>query len=193
MGIVEFGHVDEQQAQLPLSHPRRFEPVVTVKNQITVQWGKILGSLLQDSPGSYNYAIRTAYLEFSNNGSITAPSPGRDASREYYQNLNANVNTRDYLRVSVAAAGSENSDDTTYEEDNVFYFAGQTEGNEGVHGLEFSDSEGSTIYGGALVAARDDNNPSLDLIFARLYAPQAQQLAKLANRQVAFRWGILFG
>lgn len=164
-----------------------------VHNDLMYDWAVIVQRLLRGSPDGKAYSIGGMYLEFNNGGTVDpVPSITRDGWATYYNNLNSSEATRDYLRVPLIATSEENTDDSLFSYPNKATFIAQTVGvgPEGIHGLTFSDANSSYVYGGALVAFVDDD-PDNDIVFNRFYFAEANQLEKLAGRQLGISWPII--
>lgn len=165
-------------------------PVTAWKdNLLLYDWASIIAKLLATADSSYRVSMM--YLEFKNVASpgdtVTAPSYTRADGISYYNSLASSLDT-DYLRVKLQAAIVESTDAELYPEGNLIRWLARTSGVEGVHGKEFSDVVNSTIYGGALVAARSQADPTQDLLLSRFYFDPADQQLKLATSQVGVEW-----
>lgn len=145
-------------------------------------WATIVAKLLAGEPDGKPYRISAMYIEFENNGgaAVDIPTVARDETVSYYDDL---ASPRDYLRVPINAAVVESTDETDYPGGNKVTFYGQTQGSAGVGGLEFSDAVQSRVYGGALVATPNYDDPTQDLILVRFYFPSGEQLIKIAGVQ----------
>jgi len=131
------------------------------------------------------------YIEFDNSGvAITTPTINRDEQLTYYNNLNINYPTRDYLRVPLIASDSDNTNTALFTADNLGRFYAHTAGVTGVHGLTFSDTANSVVYGGALVAYREFSDASQDLIFSRVCFAPTSHVAKAPSSQIGLAWEI---
>jgi hypothetical protein len=163
-----------------------------VKNQILYAWGTIIQKLLRNLKDNKNYWIGGMYIEFDNSGAPVNPTPTitRNAGLSYYNSLSS---PRDYLRVPIAATEESSSNLTNFPDNNVAHFYAQTAGTVGVHGLTFSDSVNSRVYGGALVAFRDPEDAAQDLVFSRFYFASANQLLKVVGSQIGLLWKPTFG
>jgi hypothetical protein len=137
------------------------------------------------------------YLEFENVASpgdpVTVPDYDRETSSgvAYYNGLSSSLN-RDYLRVPLIATSTGTSDAAEYPNGNRATFFAQTTGLTGVHGKSFSEAANSVIFGGALVALVDENDPTKDLVLSRFYLPVPNQQPKLATSQIGFEWRLTF-
>lgn len=164
-------------------------------NAILYEWGAILGNLLTRK--GLNYGIAAVYVEFANVATpgdvVAAPSFDRGPASgvDYYNSLVDSADT-DYLRVPLIATSLASSDLTKYPKGNEPAFFAQTTGVVGVHGKTFSDAVNSVVFGAALIAAVDDNDPTRDLVFSRFYTDPDRQIAKLPNNQVGIEWKIAF-
>jgi hypothetical protein len=186
-GVVALWEIDEATGLWTRRTRRR-------RNSTQHGWGFIAAKLVGE--GDTTYQVDAVYIEFDNNGgTVSPPSFDRDEGPEYYQNLSGG---RDYLRVPLLgvpalaiAAGYESSFDTG--EGNKLTFHAHTSGSTGANGLPFSDSAGSVVFGAALVATPDWDDPTLDVVFSRRYYATGEQVPKAAGRQVGVTWEHTFG
>ena len=163
-----------------------------IHNTILYEWGTIAQNLFRGSPDGKNYAINGLYMEFDNSGSAVNPVPTitRDAGRSYY---NALAPPRDFLRLPVIATSDETTDAVKFPEGNVAVFYFQSEGVVGVkNGLSFADTSNSRVFGGALVAIREQGDITQDLILSRFYVTGTQQVVKVVGKQIAVTWKVRF-
>lgn len=170
------------------------EPESCLENQLQVWSGYIAAKAIGQGDG--NFRIRGFYIEFENvalpGDPVSAPvSFSVNDGIEYYQNLTGD---RDYLRVPLAGvptiqvpAGMESIFAEPGQGNRILLFA-ETAGSVGVNGLPFSDAVNSKIYGLAIIAAPDWNDPSQDLVFARGYYQESQQKLKSAGTQIGVSW-----
>lgn len=172
----------------PLWIPRT--PVV--HNDILYGWGTLVQKLLRNVKDNRNWYIGGMYIEFDNSGSPVNPVPtiDREDGLDYYNNLS---DPRDYLRVPITATGESSSDESLFPDNNIAEFWAQTAGATGVHGLAFSDSANSRVYGGALVAFTDPEDSTSDIVFSRFYFPSANQLDKVVGAQIGLRRTVELG
>lgn len=169
-----------------------WNPGPVCSNSALYDWACILIGNLRNEPDGGSYHIGGMYIEFDNSGSaIAVPTISRAESLEYYDNLNTNHPTRDYLRVPLIATEGENTDSSLFTTYNKGTFYAHTSGVTGVHGLAFSDAANSVVYGGALVAYRDINDASQDLIFSRVYFSTESHVPKAASSQIGLAWEII--
>lgn len=147
--------------------------------------------------GDLKYRINKIYVEFENTGSAVS-EPAFDAfdGREYYDNL---VAPKDYMRLDTLGAplisivpGDEAYFNAAAGEGNRLTVTGQTSGNAGENGVEFSDGVSSRAYGLALVAAPDDGDKTKDIIITRGYWTDSDQAPKQANGHIAVSWDLDF-
>lgn len=168
---------------LPLTSWRR--------NDVLYEWGTAVGNLLLRR--GVNYGIGGMYVEYENVASpgdpVSVPAFTRDADQgvEYYSGL-ALASDRDYLRVPLIAGVLNVSDEASFPKGNAPTFFAQTSGVEGVHGKPFSDVDNSKVFGAALVAFVNADDPTQDLVLARFYTPVSEQQVKLASSQVGIEW-----
>jgi hypothetical protein len=130
------------------------------------------------------------YFEFENNEgeNVDPPSYDRSGGISYYQSL-ASHPTVDYLRIPVTSSSLSTSNGETFPGGNIVTFTAQTEGSAGVHGKDFSFAEPSRVFGGALVATPDFDDPTQDLVLSRIYfSSSSAQLDKLASSQIGLKW-----
>lgn len=167
-------------------------PGASFHNQIQWTWGDIACKLFGE--GREEYKISAMYIEFENTASpgdlVSAPAFDRADGIEYYSALSSSP-TRDFLRLRLISnpkasiiSGYEGSSVVA----NQLTFFAQTTGSIGVHGKTFSAAANSTVFGLALVAAPKWEDRTRDLIFAREYYPQAQQVLKQASSQIGVSW-----
>lgn len=167
-------------------------PGASFHNQIQWTWGDIACKLFGE--GREEYKISAMYIEFENTASpgdeVLAPSFDRSEGIEYYSALSSSP-TRDFLRLRLISSpkasivsGYENSAVSA----NQLTFFAQTTGGTGVHGKTFSAGANSTVFGLALVATPKWEDRTGDLIFAREYYPEAQQVLKQASSQIGVSW-----
>lgn len=137
--------------------------------------------------GDRRYKLSAVYIEYENTASpgdpVTPPSFDKSEGVEYYSALSGSSD-RDYLRLPVSGVAARLADGFEGADENVIDFTAITEGTVGVHGKPFSAAANSTIFGVALVAAPDWDDPSADLVFGRAYYETADQLVKPAGGQV---------
>lgn len=162
-------------------------------NTVLYEWGAIVGKLLLKQ--GLQYGIGGMYIEFENvadpDDPVAAPTVERDPEMgvEYYDGL-ALSSDRDYLRVPLIAGTLNSSDDDDFPKGNEPTFFAQTSGLTGVHGKTFSDSSNSKVFGAALVAFPNEDDPTQDLVFARFYFDVEDQQVKLATSQIGIEWPI---
>lgn len=163
-------------------------------NQLQYDWAVILCELLRGAPSGKPYKLSAMYLEFANTGDDPVAVPAvfdRGQNLAYYANLSGN---RDYLRVPILAQTITSTDPEIFPppRGNQLTNWAVTQGTQGQHGLEFSAAVGSRLYGAALVSTPDYTDPSQDLIYARFYLPENEQLVKLPDAQLGLAWPIRF-
>lgn len=179
--------------------PRRVEPLFSKPNQIQLSWGAIATQCIGN--GDKRYRINGMYLEYENvadpDDPITIPDFERSEGREYYQDLTFTSN-RDFLRVPLQLPPGI-SIETGFEDfftagvdGNRMTFYTQSQGTSGFNGKPFSAGVNSKIFGVALVATPDFNDPTKDIVFARTYFETGDQTLKLASSQVGVTWDIAF-
>jgi len=172
------------------------ERTVLIPNQIQYGWGIAAAKLM--ATGNAAYRISAMYIEFENvavsSDPVTLPSYTRSEGQEYYEGL-ALVSDRDFIRASLllpaAVSVEEGYEDYVPEnEGNLLTFYTQTQGTTGYHGKTFSNAVNSKIFGAALVATPDPDDPTKDIIVARTYLSSANQVLKIAASQVGLTWGL---
>jgi hypothetical protein len=165
-------------------------------NQLQYGWGFAAAQLLR---GRREYKIGGFYVEYANvalpEDVIQEPAFDRSEGIEYYNDLSG---SRDYLRIPLLGEPelliAEGYEDHFTEgvDGNQLDMVGQTSGSTGVHGLPFSDSVNSKVYGVALVAIPDSGDRSRDVIIARGYYAAAHQVLKTASAQITVSWSQKF-
>lgn len=162
-----------------------------VHNDVLYGAAPCIQRLVTGREDGLRYPVTAAYIEFDNSGLAVDPTPTvtRSAGLSYYEALS---DPGDYLRVGISAFSEANTDEAKYELPNRAVFHVHTAGTVGVNGLPFSNAAGSRVIGGALVAARDPDDASQDIVLARFYYPAANQLVKIVGSQIGMRWGWSF-
>ena len=172
------------------------ERTVLIPNQIQYGWGIAAAKLM--ATGNAAYRISAMYIEFENvavsSDPVTPPSYTRSEGQEYYEGLSL-VADRDFIRASLllpaAVSVEEGYEDYVPEnEGNLLTFYTQTQGTAGYHGKTFSNAVNSKIFGAALVATPDPDDPTKDIIVARTYLSSPNQVLKIAASQVGLTWGL---
>lgn len=144
------------------------------------------------------YRANVMYVEFENlvNPILTSTPPDFDQDDLFYYQALAGSGTRDYLRVPIEAAAIADlaSDDAS------LLYAGLVSRVEvhavaasgpGVHGKPFTDIAGSIVCGAAIVAAPDLDDPARDVLIARAYFPEEDQIRKPVDpSQVVVRFRV---
>jgi hypothetical protein len=158
-------------------------------NDVLYEWGAIVGRLLLRQ--GTQFGIGGMYIEFENvvspGDAVALPTVTRDADQgvEYYNALSGN---RDYLRVPLVAGTLDSSDEVKFPKGNLTTFFAQTQGVTGVHGLPFSDTHNSKVYGGALVAFTSAVDATQDFVLSRGYLDSSAQQVKLPSSQIGVQW-----
>jgi len=152
----------------------------------------LLGKLLAGE----DYEINTMYMEFRNGG-LPAPvvTPDPSEGRSYYAALDTGLSDRDYIRVPLTADPTlESSDPTKFSTNRVQFVALSGGYTIGRGGHAFSAAAQSVVYGVALVAAPDPDDPTQDIVFSRSYAPaDFTAKLKLVNEEISIVWPHTFG
>lgn len=200
-GLVRVHTVDES----PLRHypstvfgrreiPGNWKPVHADRwkhNLAVYEWAAVVGNLLLRK--GLQYGISYMLFEFENTASpgdpVDPPTLSRDAEQgvDYYLGL-VDSSDRDYLRVPIIAGRLDISDATKFPKGNEAVFFAQTSGVEGVNGKPFGPAYNSRVFGGALVAAVDEADPTQDLVLSRFYADTDEQIDKADNIQIGYEW-----
>lgn len=171
-----------------------WDPVTPfVHNDVLYDWATIVGKLLLKQ--GVKFGIGGMYIEFQNVASpgdpVAAPAVDRAGGAAYYADLATSPDT-DYLRVPLIAGTLNSTDADLFPGGNEATFFAQTSGVAGVHGKPFSDANNSVVFGGALVAFVDEDDPTQDLVFSRFYFGEADQQPKLATSQIGLEWPVRF-
>jgi hypothetical protein len=165
-------------------------------NLVLYEWAAIVGTLL--TQGLNNYRINGMYLEYANvdDPDDEVPVPDYDRAEasgvSYYDSL-ADSAQGDYLRVPLTAATLTSSDETNFPQGNDCLFFAQSQGTTGVHGKAFSAAANSKFFGAALVAMRDEDDPTQDLVLSRFYTDTDKQQVKLDASQIGVEWLLQLG
>jgi len=157
----------------------------TTENKFMASGADVIANLLSGTP---NYNIKTMYLEYENSspGAVVEPGYVVADGLEYYTGL---TSPKDYLRIPITTNPVVSSSDESSYEGNQVTFFGITSGTVGVNGLAFSETAGSTVYGGALVASPDLQVPTKDRVFARTYWVD-RLFPKYDGRQIGVQWTV---
>jgi len=157
-------------------------------NDVLYSWGAAAVRALTQ-PGS-NYTINAMYLEFKNSGGpVSPPTFDRTGGIEYYLGLASSGDT-DYLRVPLVATTLDVSDPALFTDVNRMTMFAMSNGITGINGKAFSDSAGSTVYGGALVSIINPADKTTDIVFSRFYFLAADQQTKLSTSQIGIEWQV---
>ncbi len=152
-------------------------------NLVLYGWADVTAKLMADN-------VNMLYFEFENLANpgdpITPPAYDRSGGLAYYTQL---ASPRDYLRVPITVHPSIISSGDDYQGNQVTFFA-VTQGAEGVHGLSFSSSVNSAVFGYALVYAANPDDPTADVVVARTYKDPRP---KEPNAQIGIQWTLRFG
>ena len=133
------------------------------------------------------YVPRVIYFEFENTaGAPTPPTIDRsDDDLAYYTALSS---PKDYIRVPIGINPAlDTTDVSKYENNRITYYA-MTDATQGEHSVPFSAGSNSKVYGAALLAAPDLNDPTKDIIMSRTYFGTA--VAK-SDSQVGIQWQVI--
>jgi len=156
-------------------------------NTVVYEGIDLLGLIL----GGRDYTINTVYIEFNNGGALSVTADPTEG-RSYYADLESDGNAdHGYLRVPIIGSPTLASSDSEKFLTNRVTFNAITSGSTGLRGAsDFSFSAASTVFGIALVAAPDADDPASDLVFSRSYDFTSK--VKLANEEVALQWSHVF-
>lgn len=162
-------------------------------NLILYDFGFLAGKQLFDP--EINYRIAVMYIEFENTADpedeIVLPTVEREDGIDYYNALLSDP-IRDYLRVPIFATSSDKSDDSLYANNNRWTIFARTTGVLGVHGKAFSNASNSKVFGAAVVAAVNSDDPTQDILMSRFYVEGSEQQLKLATSQISAEYQVTF-
>ncbi len=130
----------------------------------------VFAQLLRGAPDGLDYRISRMYVEFENNAGAAVTPPtlsDRAEGISYYAGLSVHA-TRDYLRATVSHTTLDSAGED-YPSGNILTVDAHVSAGTGVHGKPFAAAQQSRVYGGALVATPDPDDPSQDLIVSRFY------------------------
>lgn len=150
-------------------------------NAVTYSGMDILAMLLQGE----NRTINGMYLEFENGtaaADIVTPVLDKKAGVEYYLGLAGN---RDYVRIPAGPAAKPGPSSADYTGNRAAFF-GSSSHVVGEHGLGFSFSDNTVVFGVALVSL--GGTPAEDLIYARAYFEPNLRIEKHEHRQIGIKW-----
>lgn len=160
-------------------------------NLVLYDWASIAAHM---TAGELKYRPAGLLFEYKNvdteEETVDVPDYGRSDGIAYYNALSDNPDV-DYLRVPLIASTVSSSDTDRYPSGNVVTYFGMTSGVEGVHGKDFAAEELSKVYGVALVAMPEPDDPTQDLVMSRFYYAAERQQLKTAN-QLSVRWPIAY-
>lgn len=166
-------------------------------NVLVVSAGAILAHAA--FPGGALPGVNALYIEFQNvaqpGDPATIPTVDPD-DLTYYQAL-ASASNQDYLRVPLlpvaefSVVPGHEAKLPTGITDRVLATA-VTADTVGVNGKPFTAAAQSVVCGVAAVCVRDWADPTRDVLFGRVYYPQAGQLARAAAVEIAarYRWPV---
>lgn len=180
-GWVDLFLVDKITGERTLVH--------SIKNLYTYSGADIAARLVGGQP---SYKLGTMYMEFENVASpgdaIIPPTYGRGDGIEYYTGLST---PRDFLRIPITLSPTIISSDATKYDGNQITFFAISSGDVGMHGVAFSHTANSSVFGGALVASPDADIQANDLIWSRTYWAD-RYVAKQQNHQIGVQWTLRF-
>ena len=175
----------------------RWRRLFSRNNKLQVTWGFAAAKLFGE--GDRRYRINRMYIEYENvaaPGNVVAvPSYTEFDGLDYYDNLTA---PRDFLRVPLISTPQLfiGNGYASYFTDglsgNGLRFFAQSVGTSGAHGLAFSDSVNSKIFGIGLVASPEDGDRQQDVLITRGYYATGQQQLKTASGQIGVGWELVF-
>lgn len=167
--------------------------------QLQRQWGAIAAQCV--GRGDRAYRLAGMYIEFENMSddvtAVTPPSFERTEGIEYYAGL-ADSLVRDYLRVPLLLTPDVDvvsGDEALFPDPllgNLLRVQAITSGTAGVHGRTFSAAEHSRVFGIAIVATPVFADPTRDLVFARGYFDDEDQLLMPTTGQLTLTAAIPF-
>jgi hypothetical protein len=169
-------------------------------NSLQLDWVVMASKLF--GFGDRNYRIRGMYLEYQNVALVTdvatVPTYTRADNLTYYQGLSG-LGDVGYLRVPLAStpgmsvsAGLQSYLGTNAPVGNALTCMALTAGVAGVNGVPFTVGVNSKLFGAALIAAPDWDDPTQDLVFARAYAPVGLQVIVPLGSQIVTTWDVTF-
>lgn len=166
-----------------------FKKIITRRNKILYSGADVLAQLMSGHP---EYAPTTMYMEFSTDPDDPVEPPdfdrGPGSGIEYYNGLEASED-KDFLRLALTVNPLVNSsNDELYAGNQVTYFA-ISEGSVGRWGKAFVN--GCAVFGAAIVAAPDPDDPSKDVVFSRVYTG-IETIFKEAGFQIGVTWQIRY-
>lgn len=193
-GAIGSWDVDERTG---LWLPRMRKP-----NQIQISWGFIAAMQLGFRRQSrLDYSLSGLYIEYENVASpedaVDVPTDfDRSENLDYYNGL-LDSGTRDFLRVRLLQEpllGIASDYEAYFEEGqgNQLTFMAMSAGLEGATGKEFSADANSKVCGVALIAMPVVGDRTQDVIFARTYFPEEDQVVKESSKQVGITWDVVF-
>lgn len=187
-GFTTIWHVKDGKREKAASRP----------NSIQIPWGFIAAKCI--GHGDSKYKVSKMYIEYENVADpedvATIPTFDTDEDITYYNNLSLSA-TKDYLRVpllilpTIGIATGYEDNFVEGETGNKLTFYTQSQGTTGTHGKAFSAAANSKVYGLALIAS-PTNDPADDIVFARTYYEEDEQVLKRASDQVGVTWDISF-
>ena len=124
-------------------------------------------------------------MEFVNGPALVPPEINPVESVDYFDRLAA-TSDRDYLRCVILSHQVKQGSDGN----GTLTLVVVSDGDEGVHGKPFSASAGSRVYG--LTLAASQTNQRSDLLFARHYYPEQDQVEKPEHGGVMLTLDISF-
>lgn len=134
--------------------------------------------------GYSNYYINYFYFEYVNVAAIpvpAVPSFNRTAGIEYYTGLGAN---QDYLRVPISITPNLQATSSSYDNNQVEFFATSSGFTAGEGGTAFTAAQQSTVNGIALVCSPDTSDSSQDIVCARAYFDPGDEILLIANQNI---------
>ena len=161
--------------------------------QLTYDWSAVQIGMISDprNPYSLNYV----YVEFSNvaeaGDTVVVPSMSRANASDYYAGLALDP-CNDYLRLPVLAYRKYISNPLLFSRPNAIAISTVTGGVTGFHGKPFSHTAISKIYGMALVAAPNPDDPSHDIVYDRAYFSAIEHAVKLNGPQITVSRSLVF-
>lgn len=151
-----------------------------VWNTIVYSAAEVLARLAAGQPG---YKIGGFYFEFVNLASpgdpVSPPAYDRSGAAEYYNSLEVSLHT-DFVRVPLLTPPALSTTDALKYVLNQGLFTAQTSGGTGRWGKPFTVGANSTVFGLALVAMPNADDPSQDVVYSRVYPKKTDLVTPLA-------------
>lgn len=151
------------------------------KNTVLYSGMDLFGLLLSGS----QRPINGMYFEFENGtpaADIVAPSFVATDDVSYYLGLSG---PRDYIRAPAGLMTAPVASSPQYRTNRIT-FSGQSAHATGTRGLPFSATDGTVVFGAAMVSMGE--NPEDDIVYARTYFAPENRKPKQDMMQVGLNW-----